>query len=59
MLQGDFVLAEVPDVNAFPYRAQPWSPDSAGTTEATLVPYFAWGNRHPGQTMRVWLPELR
>ena len=26
MLQGDFVLAEVPDVNAFPYRAQPWRP---------------------------------
>lgn len=21
-----------------------------------LIPYHAWGNRHPGQAMRVWIP---
>ncbi len=35
---------------------EPWSPREQGDqVEVTLVPYHQWGNRKPGQEMRVWL----
>jgi DUF1680 family protein len=56
-LQGEFEIAETGDSNTFPYRTEPWNQEPRDTTAAMLVPYFAWGNRHPGQAMRVWIPQ--
>jgi hypothetical protein len=58
VLETTVELEDVADENTFPYH---WDAPSepVPTTPATiqLVPYFAWGNRRPGQTMRVWIPE--
>jgi uncharacterized protein len=56
LIRGSFGVASPPTSGEFPYRATSWSQEPAGTVQAALVPYFAWGNRHPGQTMRVWIP---
>ena len=35
---------------------EPWNPKEQGDpVTVTLVPYHQWGNRRPGQEMRVWL----
>ena len=36
----------------------PDDPPGPGDTPAAirLIPYLAWGNRHPGQAMRIWIP---
>ena len=45
-----------------PTPAWPYSSLLAAGTSASgqvgihLIPYSTWGNRHPGQAMRVWLP---
>jgi uncharacterized protein len=51
-------LAALTDQNEFPYDVHAWDHEPAASFELRLVPYFAWGNRRPGQTMRVWLPEI-
>lgn len=51
-------LAAVADQNKFPYDVEPWDDEPAASLEVRLVPYFVWGNRRPGETMRVWLPEI-
>ena len=56
-LQGTFDLVTANDDNAFPYRTAPWGLEPIGTVQVRLVPYFAWGNRRPGQAMRVWVPR--
>ena len=55
-LRGNFEVAGPRTPNDFPYRVMSWGQEPIGTVNATLVPYFAWGNRHSGQTMRVWIP---
>jgi hypothetical protein len=57
LLQGEFEIAETGDSNTFPYRTEPRDKEPPETAAAKLVPYFAWGNRHPGQAMRVWIPQ--
>lgn len=57
LLAGRFDFVEVGDKNTFPYRTRPWEADPIGSAGVRLVPYFAWGNRRPGQAMRVWVPE--
>lgn len=51
-------LAAATDQNKFPYDVDAWDQEPVATFELRLVPYFAWGNRRPGQTMRVWIPEI-
>lgn len=35
---------------------EPWNPREQGLqVDVTLIPYHQWGNRKPGQEMRVWL----
>lgn len=53
MRTGGFDAVLTEDGNTF----RPWPPSQAGRVQATLVPYFARGNRRPGQTMRVRIPE--
>jgi DUF1680 family protein len=58
---GTFPDGTLPD-STFPDGTLPGSaraaPAPGPARERTrFVPYFAWGNRHPGQTMRVWVPE--
>ena len=50
-------LALVHDLAAasWPYRAGRRT-SARGHLSIQLVPYSTWGNRHPGQTMRVRLP---
>jgi DUF1680 family protein len=58
VLEATVELHDVADENTFPYHGDAPS-EPVPTTPATvqLMPYFAWGNRRPGQTMRVWIPE--
>jgi DUF1680 family protein len=53
------LLAATPADDVFPYstRPRPGAPARAAV-DADLVPYFAWGNRQPGETMRVWVPTV-
>jgi DUF1680 family protein len=57
VLEAPVVLADVTDHNRFPYSSDAPEPRPAAEAKVQLVPYFAWGNRRPGQTMRVWVPE--
>jgi DUF1680 family protein len=57
-LSANAKLAAVTDQNKFPYDVGAWDQEPAASFELRLVPYFAWGNRRPGQTMRVWIPEI-
>jgi hypothetical protein len=57
MLEATVQLQGTADNNSFPYQWETTSVPPGTETELRLVPYFAWGNRRPGQTMRVWIPE--
>jgi DUF1680 family protein len=57
VLRGRADVVPADDENAFPYRAQPWGTEPTETADLVLVPYYVWGNRRPGEAMRVWLPE--
>ena len=57
MLKVTVQLQGTADNNSFPYQWETTSVPPGTETELRLVPYFAWGNRRPGQTMRVWIPE--
>jgi uncharacterized protein len=56
LLAGTFDLAAAGVEDAFPYRTEPWATDPIGNAQVRLVPYSLWGNRRPGQAMRVWIP---
>jgi uncharacterized protein len=56
LLTGTFDLVTADDENAFPYHADPPPADPIGSVQVQLVPYPLWGNRRPGQAMRVWIP---
>ena len=55
-LEGTAELVPADDAGTFPYRAQPWPAAPTTSAHLRLVPYALWGNRKPGQAMRVWLP---
>jgi DUF1680 family protein len=57
VLHGSADVTPADDDNSFPYREHPWGTKPTETTELVLVPYYVWGNRRPGEAMRVWLPE--
>ena len=56
------VLASSTQLRPTPAANWPYPPAGAACAAARsqisiqLVPYSTWGNRHPGQTMRVWIP---
>ena len=56
-LQAQADICGPRDDDNFPYRSEDWWASSAHAG-LTLVPYFAWGNRRPGETMRVWVPTV-
>jgi DUF1680 family protein len=56
-LEGRAQLVAADDENSFPYRDKAWPRHATAGTDIRLVPYFIWGNRRPGEAMRVWLPE--
>jgi DUF1680 family protein len=56
-LKGSAKLVVTDDENSFPYRTETWHHRPTTSAELCLVPYFAWGNRRPGEAMRVWLPR--
>ena len=41
----------------FPYHPVTAAKAPATPADLQLIPYYAWGNRHPGQTMRTWIPR--
>ena len=51
-LQAQADICGPRDDDNFPYRSEDWWASSAHAG-LTLVPYFAWGNRRPGETMRM------
>jgi DUF1680 family protein len=54
-LIGEARTRPLPTASGLPYYpAHVAETHSAGAVR--LVPYGIWGNRHPGQTMRVWIP---
>lgn len=63
-ISGEPVIALAGPARQQPLPTPAWpypSPLPAGTAASNqvsiqLVPYSTWGNRHPGRTMRVWLP---
>jgi DUF1680 family protein len=63
-ISGEPVIALAGPARQQPLPTSAWpysSPLAAGTAASgqvsiQLVPYSTWGNRHPGQAMRVWLP---
>ena len=60
VLEAAVQLHDVTDRNRFPYSSDaPSEPRPTEPAKVQLVPYFAWGNRRPGQTMRVWIPKER
>jgi DUF1680 family protein len=56
VLEATFELEDVADENTFPYDWDGVPGLTRVEDKVRLVPYFAWGNRRPGETMRVWIP---
>jgi hypothetical protein len=54
-VDAGMVAQGMDDNNGLPYG--PALPATRPGRRVQLVPYLAWGNRRPGQTMRVWIPE--
>jgi DUF1680 family protein len=57
VLRGQGETEPEPPAAMFPYHAATEVPGPASPAAIQLVPYYAWGNRHPGQTMRTWIPR--
>jgi hypothetical protein len=55
VLDAAMVVQGVTKNAGLPYG--PVLPATVPGRRIQLVPYLAWGNRTPGQTMRVWIPE--
>ena len=53
-LEGELQVLPIPDSDAL---YDDLEDDAVSTAPARLVPYFAWGNRGPGE-MSVWLPVV-
>jgi DUF1680 family protein len=51
-IDADLAVLPAPDADALYAEV---SADAVGAASARLIPYFAWGNRGPGE-MSVWLP---
>jgi len=58
VLRGQGETEPAPPSASFPYHtATTPAQHPASPAAIQLIPYFAWGNRHPGQTMRTWIPR--
>jgi DUF1680 family protein len=44
---------------ALPYHDEGSRPGQGAPTALRLVPYYSWGNREPGNAMRIWIPAAR
>ena len=58
MLRGQGHTQPAPDSGLFPYHPATTAQAPATPAALQLIPYYAWGNRHPGQTMRTWIPRV-
>lgn len=56
VLRGPGHTQPAPPPGLFPYHTPAPGQARARPTAIQLIPYYAWGNRHPGQTMRTWIP---
>ena len=45
-----------PGADGFPYRSSGTDQSAPATQDVLLVPYYSWGNRRPGEAMRVFVP---
>jgi DUF1680 family protein len=57
-LVGEARSQPLPAGDTMPYHPADQIGDCASLGPVRLVPYGVWGNRHPGQTMRVWIPTI-
>ncbi|MGH3217324.1 MAG: glycoside hydrolase family 127 protein [Streptosporangiaceae bacterium] len=57
VLRGQGHAQPAPDSGLFPYHPAATAQEPATPADLQLIPYYAWGNRHPGQTMRTWIPR--
>jgi DUF1680 family protein len=57
VLRGHGHTQPAPPPAAFPYHPATTAQEPASPVTIHLIPYYAWGNRHPGQTMRTWTPR--
>jgi hypothetical protein len=58
VLRGQGHAQPAPDSGLFPYHPAATAQEPATPADLQLIPYYAWGNRHPGQTMRTWIPRV-
>ena len=57
VLEAPVQLEDVADNGDFPHLSEATETTGGTVSKVRLVTYFAWGNRRPGQTMRVWVPK--
>ena len=55
-LVGEAQVRPLPSANGTPYYPADHAGGAQPAGAVRLVPYAVWGNRYPGQTMRVWIP---
>jgi hypothetical protein len=55
-LVGEARARPLPATSDMPYYPADHVDDAQSAGAVRLVPYALWGNRHPGQAMRVWIP---
>jgi len=55
-LVGEAQARALPSADGLPYYPASHTRLAQPADAVRLVPYGVWGNRHPGQTMRVWIP---
>jgi DUF1680 family protein len=58
VLRGQGHTQPAPRSGLFPYHAANAAQAPASPAGLQLIPYYAWGNRQPGQTMRTWIPRV-
>lgn len=56
MLVSEARSRPLPPASSMPYYPADQVDETQPADAVGLVPYAVWGNRHPGQTMRVWIP---